>query len=329
MRAGGQILTLLCASRTFLILRSLADGPKAQLALRRDTGSMAKSTLRGHLKELETAKAVAKRQGDSPSGRFEYELTRPGEELLEVAASLERWLADSPGGPLDLDSAPAKAAVKSLVDAWLAQMVAPLAERPLSLTELDKRLTTISYPMIERRLEAMRLTEQVDAGTRESAGTRYAVTDWVRRGLAPLTLGARWEQRNQPELADPVSREDIEEAVAIVSPLSRVPAELSGICQLAVRVGEDGDRRRFLGAIEAKDGAISFGAVYPQRRPDAWASATADTWFSTLVDADTAGLKLSGDRELARTVFDRLREALFGSEAEDRSEAVLNPPAHG
>jgi DNA-binding HxlR family transcriptional regulator len=317
MRAGGQTLTLLGAPRTYLILESLAEGTKGQLELRRDAGSPAQSTLRGHLRTLGAAKALVKHRRNSFPGTIEYELSEPGRELLEVALGLKRWLALAPAGPLELGSDPAKAAVKGLVEAWTTDVLTTLATGSFSLTELDKQIAGVSYPSIERCLDTLRLAELLQVGARDGRGTPYAVTDWLRRGLAPLILAARWEHGHGPEGTKGICASDIEGALRLAAPLLDLPAQLSGLCQLAARAPDDEKQRRFMGWVEVEEGGISYGPAYPQRKPDAWVSGTVDIWFSTVADGNTRGLRVSGDRNLARTLLEHLHEALFASESEE------------
>ena len=77
----------------------LSEGPKRQLELRREARSPAQSTLRAHLKSLEGIGAIARQRRNAFPGTVEYELEKPGEELLFVAATLKRWLAAAPQGP--------------------------------------------------------------------------------------------------------------------------------------------------------------------------------------------------------------------------------------
>ena len=316
MRAGGHTLTLLGAPRTFLILQSLAEGTKGRLELRRSAGSPAETTLRGHLKVLEQTGVMVKQRRDSFPGALEYDLADQGRRLLEVAAGLDQWLSSAPNDPLELGGDPAKAAIKGLVDGWNTGVLSALATSPLSLTELDKQISTISYPAIERCLETMRLAELLDIGCRSSRGTPYAVTDWLRRGLHPLALAARWEFHNKPECAAPLCGADVADAIALITPLLSLPSHPSGICQMAVRIPDGEKQNRFLGSVEVKDGAIAFGPVYPQRKPDAWVAGAIDSWFAAVIDAETKGLRLSGNRDLAHTVLDCIRQALFEDEAE-------------
>lgn len=314
MRAGGQTLTLLGAPRIFLILKSLTGGTKGQLELRRDAGLPAQSTLRGYLGSLGAAGVICKQRRSSIPGALEYDLTEAGRELLEVAGSVEQWLAEAPSNPLELGSDPARVAIKGLVEGWCATVLTTLAAGPLSLTELDKQIATVSYPTIGRCLETMRLAEQLDVGARSNKGTPYALTHWLRQGLAPLAFAARWEHCNRPDGADSITRQDIDGALMLGSPLFELPAKLSGICQLAVRVPNGQRQRRFLGLVKVRGGKVAPGGVYPQVKPDAWASGTTDSWFSTVIDADTAGLRLSGNRDLAEAIFDGIHQALFASE---------------
>lgn len=311
MRAGGYALTLLGAPRIFLILQSLVDGAKGQFELRRDAGSPAQSTLRGHLRTLEAAGAVTREREDTFPGTLTYELTDAGRELYELAECANRWLATAPNGPLELGADPARAAIKGLVDGWSATVLTALASGPHSLTELDKRISTVSYPSIERCLQTMQLAEQLEVGNRASKGTPYALTDWLRRGLTPLTVAARWESRHSPDGAAPVEHVDVSDAVLLGGPLFKLSGDREGICQLAVRIPAGKKQDRSLAFVEVKSGELSFGGVHPQVKPDAWASGTAATWFATVVDADTTGLRLSGNRELIGEIFDGVRAALF------------------
>lgn len=311
MRAGAQTLTLLGGPRTALILESLAEGPQGLFALRRDIGSAAQSTMRGHLKTLEGLHALTKRWStDWPSG-IEYELTEPGLGLLPVLAGLRDWLRDAPGGPLETGGERARAAIKGLVLGWSTGVSPALASEARSLTELDKRIPAVSYPTIARCLETLRLAEQIETRARDSRGTPYALTDWLRRGLAPLALAGRWEHENEPSEAEPIAREDIAAAISILSPLidrRKLPA---GICQLSLSVPAGGARpKRLMGTIEVASNGISWGSVYPRQKPDAWASGNARAWFTAILDGDLGGLRPRGDRGLPHDLLTALRAAV-------------------
>lgn len=325
MRAGAQTLTLLGTPRNYLILRALEEGAQGQLGLRRAAGSPAQSTLRGVLKTLEATGVIIRRKREAFPGSLEYGLSESGESLLAVADCLDTWLAQAPNGPLRPGTDAARAAVKGLVDGWVARLLAPLADAPRSLTQLDMQLSEVSYPTIERCLETMRLADQLEVGRRERRGTPYEATDWLRRGVAPLVAAARWELRGELDESAPMNRRDVEDAFSTVSSLLDLPAGLSGTCQLAARA-RDGDEkpRRFLGLIELQAGKASFDGVYPGRKPDAWAAAKVETWFAVLLEGQTRGLRLSGAHELPEALIAALRRALFEREAGEPG----NSPSH-
>ncbi len=330
MRAGAQALTLLGAPRNFLILRSLEESAKGRLDLRRDAGSPAQSTLRNHLNALEATGAIVKRRLNSFPGALEYELTDCGHELLTVAESIERWLAGGPEEPLELGSDRAKVAIKGLVDSWCATVLTCLAAEPLTLTELDKRISVAGYPAIERCLETMRFAEQLEIGTRGGRGTPYAVTEWLRRSVVPLMFAARWEHRNRADGAAPMRRVDIDGALQLVAPMLDIPPRVSGSCQLAAEAPNNERDGCLLGLLEVRSGRVALGSVHPRQAPDACVSGPIDSWFCTLIDAESEGMRITGARELPETVFDRVHHVLFAVRSAesplqpgDRSRSVL------
>lgn len=314
-RSGSRALALLAAPLNGQILRKLAEGPRRLVELRRETGSPAQSTMRSHLRELEGVGALAKTRRNRFPGVLEYELTRPGTELLFVAVALERWLGNAPEEPIPFGSDAAKAAIKALVEGWSSTMLRALAAGPLSLTELDRVIGALNYPSLERRLAAMRLAGQIEARPNGGRGTPYAVTGWLRRGIAPLLAAARWERRHVPDETAPIGRADIEAAFLLAVPLLELPAEISGSCRLGVET-TNGRERGLVGALVCvREGRVASCTVRLGGSPDAWASGSAAAWFRAMIEADSAQLELGGHQRLARGLLDGLHGTLFGAGA--------------
>lgn len=314
-RSGARALSLLASPLNGTILQKLAGGSKRLVDLRRETGSPAQTTLRAHLRELEAARSIEKRRRDRFPGVLEYELTASGKELLFVVAAVEQWLRDSPAGPLDFGGTDGKAAIKSLIEAWSSTMLRALSARPLSLTELDRIITGLSYPSLERRLGAMRLTGQVEACSGNGKGTPYAPTPWLRRGIAPLAAAAQWERRHLPEDSVPIARIDVEAALLLVLPLLDLPDDLAGSCRLGVEMS-DGRDRHLVGAMaRVDDGRLGDCSVRLDRDADAWVTGPTNAWLRGVIEEDTDGLELGGDQRLARAVVDGLHVVLFGEAA--------------
>lgn len=311
-RSGAQTLALLASPLNIFILSALADGPKRQMELRRAAGSPAQTTLRAHLRALSDVGAIAKNRRNRFPGVLELELTGAGHDLLAVTVALERWLRSAPEGMLTLGTNQAKAAVKALADGWSTTIVRALAAGPLSLTELDHIIGTLSYPSLERRLGAMRLVDQIEARPGNGKGTPYAVTGWLRQGVAPLAAATRWERRHLAENSPPLTQIDTEAAFLLAAPLLRLPGDLSGSCRMAMEI-PNGRGRNLAGVmIEVRTGRVASCATRLQGSPDAWASGPTWAWLTALIEGDTDSLELGGDGRLARVFLDGLHEALFG-----------------
>jgi DNA-binding HxlR family transcriptional regulator len=311
-RSGAQTLSLLAAPLNLLVLRALADGPKQQAELRREAGSPAQTTLRAQLKKLTAIGAITKRRRNPFPGLLEYELVTPGRDLLFVASILESWLDRAPEGPQRLESNAARAAVKALAEGWSTTMLRALAARPLSLTELDRVIGSLSYPSLERRLAAMRLTGQIEARSSNGRGTPYAVTGWLRRGVAPLAAAARWERCHLPRMTAPIGGLDTEAVFLLAVPLLRLPAELSGTCRMAMEI-PNGDGRRHAGVtVEVRDGRIVSCTTQLQVKVDAWALGSAIAWLDALVGLESDRLEFGGEGTLVGAVLEALHETLFG-----------------
>jgi DNA-binding HxlR family transcriptional regulator len=311
-RAGTQALRLLSTPLNVHVLQALAEGPRSLMDLRREAGSPPQTTMRGHLRTLtETGVLIRRRQNDFP-GSLDFELTDVGGELWGVARVLGAWLEAAPEGPLSLGSSSAKSAVRALVEGWGTSIVRALAARPLSLTELNGLISSLSYPSLERRLGAMRLAGQIERTSAHGRGTPYAVTDWLRRSIAPLGAAARWERMNAAAETVPIKRLDAEAAFLLVIPLLDLPADLSGTCRLAVEVGTSNGERLAGVLVGVQEGQVSSCVASVQGHAEAWASGSASTWLRAVIEQDASKLEVGGDCDLARALVDGLHGALFG-----------------
>jgi DNA-binding HxlR family transcriptional regulator len=309
-RSGAQTLVLLAMPLNVLILQSLANGPKQQATLRREAGSPAQTTLRAQLRRLTEIGAVEKHRRNRFPGVLEYELTASGRELLLVAVTLKRWLEKSPSGPLLLSDNAAKAAIKALAEGWSTAMLRAVAARPLSLTQLDRVISSLSYPSLERRLSALRLAGLVESRAGTSRGTPYAVTDWLRHGIAPLIAAARWERRRRSQVSPPITPIDVEAALLLTLPLLSLSPELSGSCRMAAEMPNG--KRRLAGVMaDVSAGTIASCSTSLQGRPESWALGSIPAWLGATMEHDLSGMEFGGDCELGRSLIDGLHRVLF------------------
>jgi DNA-binding HxlR family transcriptional regulator len=310
-RAGTRALSLLGTSPNPVVLQILAEGPSSLSELQGRGGSPG-STLRARLKDLVAVGAiVARRNRGFPRRSAEYELTEAGEDLRRVAEVVERWLAESPNAGRPFGGDCAKAAIGALVEGWSATLLRALAAKPLSVADLDSLISTINYPTLERRIAAMRNAGQVEARPANGRETPYAVTTWLRRGVAPLLAAIRWERSHLGADSVPIAGIDVEAAFLLLMPLLELDGELSGKCRLAVELPAAGKHRVAGVLADVEEGSVTSCTSRLDGDADAWASGSAGAWFRALIDDDEASLELGGDGRLARTLVAGLHEVLF------------------
>jgi DNA-binding HxlR family transcriptional regulator len=312
VRAGTHALSLLSVPLNVNVLEALKDEPRSLIDLRRTVGSPPQTTMRSHLRTLTEYGILERRRQNEFPGSLDFELARPGQEFLAVAAVLQAWLADSPQGPILLGSVAAKRAVKALVDGWSSAIIRALAARPLSLTDLNRLISSLNYPSLERRLAAMRLARQIEAQPGTTRATPYAVTDWLRRAVAPLAAAARWERRHIPDVTAPIARIDIESAFLLAAPLASVSSEASGSCRLAVEVRNGGTEPSLAGVqMRLREGRVESCFARLEGAVDASIAGTVSGWIRALTERDVDGLELRGEPQLGWRVLEGLNTALF------------------
>lgn len=311
-RAGEQSLTLLATPLNFMVLRALAERPMRLAELRRATGLPAQTTLRGHLTSLGEIGVVSKRPTVQMPYAVENELTSMGREMLEVADRLEAWLRLAPDGPISLETGGARGVVKAFVDGWGSTMVRSLASRPMSLTELDRRIVDLSYPALERRLSSMRMAGLVEPCPGSGGGTPYAVTDWARRGVVPLASAVNCERLHMRRRAAPVTPSDIEAAFMLATPLVTLSSEASGSCRLEVEAEPDRSHEQVGVRVAVEAGRIVACDNELMANASASASGSAACWFSAIRDGTAELLSFGGSRQLGEGLVIGLHVALLG-----------------
>lgn len=294
------------------VLEALAEEPRPLVNLRREAGFPPQTTMRGYLRELTEAGVVERHRSNEFPGPVAYELTDSGRGLLEAAFLLAAWLGNAPQRPIAFGSSEAKYAVKTLVDGWTSGMVHVLAAHPLSLTELNNVISSLSYPSLERRFAAMRRLGLLESAPRNARGTPHTVTTWLRQAVTPLVAAARWEQCHLREKADPVSGCDIEAAFLLSIPLLHLPEDATGTCRVAVQVKKNGTLGGVVGAMaELRTGTVSSCSAQLEGSADAWASGPAAAWLTAIANEDPRGLELGGESRLATALVEGLHGAML------------------
>jgi len=313
VRTGAYALSLLSAPINMHALSALAEEPRTLVDLRRVAGSPPPTTLRGHLRRLTEIGVVERRQADNSRTSVEFELAASGRELLGAAATLQAWLSQSPEGPLTLGNSNSKGAVKALAEGWSTGMIRALASKPLTLTELDRLITDVSYPSLERRLEAMRMVGQIEPVATKGRGTPYTVTDWLRQAIAPIIAAVHWEQMQLPSEAPAITQIDVEAAFMMVIPMLQLGPELSGLSRLAVDMNGAGKPRLAGVMVKLEEGRVVSCTTRVEGEPGAEGIGSATDWIRAVTDSDPERLKIAGDRRLATAFVAAIHDVLFGA----------------
>lgn len=313
IRSAGRTLDLLVVPLNGLTLKALEDEPLRLSELRSRLGGPAQTTLRGHIAKLTELGALERRLSAGGGASLEIGLTEMGHELVLVTRVLERWLEQAPQGPIPLGSEAAKGTVRALAGGWESTMLRAFAARPLTLTQFDRLIGALSYPALERRLSAMRATGLVEPIESE-AGTPYAVSEWGRRGIGPISAAARFERRCLPAETPPLTPIDIEAAFMLAAPRVPLPSSADGVCHLVAetRSGE----RRLAGVELAVDrGRIASCISRVNSSPRNWALGSSLGWLDALVLRSVERLRLGGDEHLVSSIVFGLHDMLLDAAA--------------
>lgn len=237
--------------------------------------------------------------------------TPAGREVPFVGLALQRWLDSCPDGPVELgpDAGPVLA---PLLTGWCSMVTHALAAKPLTAIETHDAIQVLDLDTVEARIELMEEAGQVEALPDPKGEPRYAVTEWLRMGIAPLAAAARMELRHPPGDTAAVAALDVEASFLLTLPLLELPAELSGACSLAVELDEGVNGSPAGVTAQVENGRVVSCERHLDGDADAWATGSAGEWLDTLIDADARRIQTGGDRALARRLLHELHKALFG-----------------
>lgn len=240
-------------------------------------------------------------------------ITPEGHEMLFVAFALERWLANAPGGALELGVGDAGTAMAALICGWSATLSHALAPGPRTLPELNTAVAPLSYETLEEHIDAMERASLVEAQTDSTGTTRYAATHWLREGVAPLVAAARLERHFPSPDTLPPDGLDVGAGFLLTLPLLQLPKHLSGSCRLGVKLGEDEPDGEAVGVTaQVTDGRVLWCEPQLEGRSGSWATGTAIEWLDTVVQPAVRRVDTGGERRLADALVQALHDRLFG-----------------
>ena len=246
-----------------------------------------------------------------------YRVSDGGREMLYVAFVVEQWLQKAPEGALVFDSGDADSAVTALAEGWSATVVHMLAREPMTFAELevaikDGAAEQLSHEELRRLLETMQRCAQVIAMPGGGNEPIYAMTDWLRAGLAPLIASARLERRNPLEGMQPIDELDVEAGFRMALELVELPHQLTGTCKLGFNL-DDAEEKPMTGVTARIEQGLAVACEAGLNQPaDAWASASATNWLDTVIEPKTKKVRTGGDAWLTKALVEGFHKTLFG-----------------
>ena len=251
---------------------------------------------------------------DATEGKIDpgatVEVTDAGRDMLDVIGVFTSWLRQCPAGAMDFD-AQAGPSVDALLGGWASATLHAFAAEPLTIAEAGERIGVLGLDAIADRvdaLEAQGLLEALPAG----AEPRYAASDWLRRGIAPILAAMRMELRHPPGGTAPIAVADFEAALQLALPLLQLPADVSGSCALAAQLEREVSETPVGVTVRVEEGRVVSLELAIDDSADALATASAVEWLDTLVEIGVNRVHTTGDRRLAGLLVDGLHETLFG-----------------
>jgi DNA-binding HxlR family transcriptional regulator len=277
------------------ILRALAGRPHSASELLEAVGNPPRSTAQKRFRELAEFGAMHRsRQREFPR-QVIYELMGNGDRMLDLAVSLECWLAGAPGGRAVLGTQKARRMVDVLSAGWSSSIIATLATHPHSLTELDRLVDSVPYPSLERRLVALREIGLVRVASTAARGTPYEATDWLRRAAAPLLVAASFKGAPVDNVG--LRASEVRAALLLAMPLLRLPSRSEGTLVIAILAdpADAAQPREADGAtLEIRAGRVVECLPEVDDSAPTWALGTAEFWSDAALNGEIAPLRIGG-----------------------------------
>lgn len=211
------------------MLRMLDREPSTAEELERRLGGRIGLSPRRGLRKLSQAGLVASLSGDGMPPRPRYVLDPRGRDLLDAIDALEAWRTTwTPMHSADVG-------LRRLVAQREARLVGrALVEEPLPFRELQRRVPGLSAGTLHRVLSGLRKPGIVSLDARSTRNhPLYELGEPARRLGRVTVLSARWRWRWAADHAS-IDVCDLPALVHLLAPLTKVPRQLEGVCQLAV-----------------------------------------------------------------------------------------------
>jgi hypothetical protein len=245
--------------------------------------------------------------------------TAQGAESVVLGFALERWLAMGPEGECRLGTPAASHALLALVFGCSSTVVHRLAEQPLTVPELARRIEGLGPTAIAEHTEFLVRGRLVEERHDDDGQIRYAATDWLRHAVFPLTLAARMEHRHPRAERAPIDALDFEAALLLALPLlartAQLSPSLSGSCSFSAQLGRDREGPLAGVTVEVEAGRLVSCAAGVSESADDMATAPIEGWLDIVAQPEARCVQIDGEGRLATALLGGLGQALLGRPA--------------
>jgi DNA-binding HxlR family transcriptional regulator len=310
---GVGALQLLAEEQMVSVMRGLAAGALRPAQLERRLPGVGHSMIMRRLRRLLDRGLVShERQRGAPpracrpgvSHQARYDLTTPGQMLLEIAAEAARW-EQVWSASIERRCPAGTLAIKFSADRHMRKITLLLADGPLGSSDLDERAPDLCRSALRRRLRELVLAGLLEQ-RRRGAVPLYELTIAARHLSRIAMLAGRWEwQWSRPERPAPGS--DLNDLLRMLAPVARIPEPVAGVCRLRVDTGSAVDPDIFLAV---SGGGVLAVAGEPASRPEAVGHAPPEAWCDALLMRE-GPITMSGNLSLLSAVIGALSAALM------------------
>jgi DNA-binding HxlR family transcriptional regulator len=302
---GDAALSLLSPEWTTGIVVALECGPLRPADLKRRFPAAPHATVMDRLRALAHHDVIVRDRVADDMRATIYSLTDCGRDLGAIAVSAARLECASAHGNHSAagNCRPAGETAIRLMAPVSRAIRRVLADGPLVLSELERRLPHEPHSSIRRRLHELQRSGQVEAWQGRADQSFYELVRESRRMALLGLLATGWEQRWTSQHA-PLT--GVGEVLHMIAPLVRIPSQREGVCRLHVEC-QCGEPDVHLAVGKGKIAALPLPPILGF---NAVATASPAAWNHALLRGDLGGVAIAGDRALLADLVSALSDVL-------------------
>ena len=306
----GDVLRLLGTGATASIVVALGGGPLRTKRLTTTVPDCTARTVYRHAARLTELGIVERFEEPGVPSRVLYRLANPAGRalfhLLETYAGASTLRASSSHENGQWSS------LGLIAELWDSGLMTELSRGARSPTELSTAPCGLTFHQANRRAQLFKAGGLLFEEPGRGRIRRYGLTHSTRRAIGLVTGIARWRRRYGAPEGSAFGAAEIAAVLQIALPLIELPAQEGMTLKLGVAgplsEGRLTDGETLLMEVSEQGRLRRMDEV--RRRADAWALATVNTWFASILDDRRGRMRTGGDVELVESCLSGLHRAV-------------------